>query len=884
MNFAVGTVITPTDTWTYTYDAFGNRIATDHNGTATEYVIDPIGLGNLAAEYDAAGNLIARYDHGYGLLSRTDMADVPAYYTFNANGSTSEMTDDLGGIQNDYTYDAFGAVLSGSEAVPNSFQYVGEYGVMNEDNGLEFMRARFYDDNMGRFLSEDPLLSPYATNPYAYGGNSPENFVDPHGLRKTVIVHIWPTTLKESGHAAIEVDGHLLSKYGTGFLMMESLYLSRDLGEITIPFSVSDAAAEKMIKEIKRLKKEGAWFDVLLNNCVDDVQRVLEAGGLPNWNVFYPSQLEQRLRAKLRSLPETAATSAGEGNSQTVRAVDPNDKIAPAGYGEAHFIQQDDLLAYKIRFENQADATAPAHIITITDTLDEDLDLSTFELTEIGFANRVVVVPSGLKNYETTMDLTVDNEYVTGAEVHVQISATLDAATRELTFNMTGLDPQTGWLPEDIMAGILYPNDDTGRGDGYISYLVKPLPDLSTGTEITNKASIIFDWNDPIETPLVRNTIDAIGPADSSVVPLPAETATAAFPVEWSGGEDDPGGSGFSHYDVFVSDNGGDFVPWLQDTDATLAIYIGQSGHTYAFYSVATDNVGHEEPVPEQPDAQTTLTETAAATVLGRDVFYNNSTYDTATDEEPELCDDTAIATDKAARLPGEAATLTNYTSYDKGINGLIIDIAGLPGTPTADDFTFKIGNDNDPANWEPVTTLPEIAVRAGEGGNNSDRITLTWPDNTIQNTWLQVTVLPTANTGLAQPDVFYFGNAIGETGNSTTEARVNAIDTLLARNNPRTLTDPAPIDFPYDFNRDARVNATDMLIARNNQTHSLNALRLITVPDGKTAVRLDVDAAFAEEADGALHWFYELEDMATERRAPDEGLKDAVDLLLAGV
>jgi len=269
--------------------------------------------------------------------------------------------------------------------------------------------------------------------------------------------------------------------------------------------------------------------------------------------------------------------------------------------------------------------------------------------------------------------------------------------------------------------------------------------------------------------------------------------------------------------------------------------------------------------------------------IQGRNVFYNNSAFDgnnPASDQQ----DDDAVATDKTALLPGQPATFANYMSYEKGINGIMVDIVDPPATLTLNDFEFLVGNDTDIATWATALAPLSIKVREGAGDNASDRITLTWPDNTIQNTWLQVTVLATANTGLAQPDIFYFGNAIGETGNSVTDARVNAIDALLARNNPRTLTDPAPIDFPYDFNRDQRVNATDMLIARNNQTHFLNALKLITVPDGKTAVRLDVDAAFADEADGTLHWLYELEDLATDRRASDEGVEVAVDLLLAGV
>jgi len=109
----------------------------------------------------------------------------------------------------------------------------------------------------------------------------------------------------------------------------------------------------------------------------------------------------------------------------------------------------------------------------------------------------------------------------------------------------------------------------------------------------------------------------------------------------------------------------------------------------------------------------------------------------------------------------------------------------------------------------------------------NSDRITITWDDYAIQNQWLQVTVLP-EGLGLPAGEVFYFGNAVAEAGNSPDNAQVTSTDLLLPRNNPRNFLDPAEIDLSYDYNRDQRVNVTDVLLARNNQTSFLNRLRLI--------------------------------------------------------
>ena len=161
-------------------------------------------------------------------------------------------------------------------------------------------------------------------------------------------------------------------------------------------------------------------------------------------------------------------------------------------------------------------------------------------------------------------------------------------------------------------------------------------------------------------------------------------------------------------------------------------------------------------------------------------------------------------------------------------------DLAALPdgATPDEHDFEFRVGDDNDPGGWDEAPNPTSVTVRPGEGTDGSDRVTIVWADGVIQKQWLQVTVAANENTGLVEPDVFYYGNAIGEAGNSTQDTKVNATDMLLARNNPRTFLNPAPIDFPYDYNSDAKVNATDMLLARNNPTNFLTALKLITVPE----------------------------------------------------
>jgi len=224
----------------------------------------------------------------------------------------------------------------------------------------------------------------------------------------------------------------------------------------------------------------------------------------------------------------------------------------------------------------------------------------------------------------------------------------------------------------------------------------------------------------------------------------------------------------------------------------------------------------------------------SAPAVAGRYVFYNNSAFDGGA---PNLGteDDNALATDKQALRPGEVATFANYTSYGPGINGIMVDVAGLPEgyTPDAGHFEFKVGNGNDPSAWPPAAEPAAIGLRKGGGVEGSDRISIAWPDFAIRNQWLEVTLLADA-FGLAEDDVFYFGNAVGEAGNADGDAQVTATDLLLARNNPRNFIDPAAVDFAYDYNRDARVNATDVLLARNNVTNFLTMLRLLDLPAGQ--------------------------------------------------
>ena len=74
------------------------------------------------------------------------------------------------------------ASLQFTEVIANPFQFIGGWGVMAEENGLHYMRNRYYDSSIGRFTSVDPLTVP-GVEPYNYARNNPLQFIDPEGLK-----------------------------------------------------------------------------------------------------------------------------------------------------------------------------------------------------------------------------------------------------------------------------------------------------------------------------------------------------------------------------------------------------------------------------------------------------------------------------------------------------------------------------------------------------------------------------------------------------------------------------------------------------------------------------------------------------------------------------
>src|SRR5207253_8237349 len=124
----------------------------------------------------------ARYTMGPGIdqpLAEL-RAGVTSFYETDGLGSVTSLTNSSKVIVNTYTYDSFGRQTASSGTVVNPFRYTARE--TDSETGLMYYRARYYDQNSGRFNIEDPVHAADGISFYAYVLNSPTNLLDPIGL------------------------------------------------------------------------------------------------------------------------------------------------------------------------------------------------------------------------------------------------------------------------------------------------------------------------------------------------------------------------------------------------------------------------------------------------------------------------------------------------------------------------------------------------------------------------------------------------------------------------------------------------------------------------------------------------------------------------------
>ena len=164
----------------YAYDYLGRRLIKDVDGVVTWYLYDEF---TLLSELDRFGNLVSRYTfapNSFDTLSlRTE--GLTYYYQTDHTESPRKMTTTDGEIAWSAKYTSFGEVsVEPSSTITNNLRFTGQY--FDSETGLHYNYHRYYDPEIGRYLTPDPIGLDGGINLYSYAGNNPINAIDPNGL------------------------------------------------------------------------------------------------------------------------------------------------------------------------------------------------------------------------------------------------------------------------------------------------------------------------------------------------------------------------------------------------------------------------------------------------------------------------------------------------------------------------------------------------------------------------------------------------------------------------------------------------------------------------------------------------------------------------------
>jgi RHS repeat-associated protein len=182
----------------FEYDAFNRRASQQNENGTTRYVYDG---QNLVLELNEQNQPVSYFSYGAnGLIGKEDLsANKTIYYLYDGLGNVVNTTDEAGRILQTYEYEAFGRVRNIIFDPHNDFRSLGAYGLLQDDaTDFRYNRARYYDAEIGRFISRDPIGIAGGINLYGYSRNNPVNRLDISGLCEE------PEEPKEDPNAVLE--------------------------------------------------------------------------------------------------------------------------------------------------------------------------------------------------------------------------------------------------------------------------------------------------------------------------------------------------------------------------------------------------------------------------------------------------------------------------------------------------------------------------------------------------------------------------------------------------------------------------------------------------------------------------------------------------------
>ncbi|WP_444998447.1 RHS repeat-associated core domain-containing protein [Aliikangiella sp. IMCC44359] len=209
----------------FLYDYQGLRVAktTVENNISTtkRYVYDD---QSVLMQTDADGNTLSKYDYGSNrLLSLTHQSEGAQFYLFDALGSPVNLTKTDGTVQASYQYDAFGNARSQTGTSANVFGFTGHE--KDEESGLYYFKARYYDPTLGQFLTQDAFEGmsdlPPSLHKYVYAYGNPTVYTDPTGHLNVVgegeLSNFYHSAMRGSEHSIASSDfENMINQQGLG--------------------------------------------------------------------------------------------------------------------------------------------------------------------------------------------------------------------------------------------------------------------------------------------------------------------------------------------------------------------------------------------------------------------------------------------------------------------------------------------------------------------------------------------------------------------------------------------------------------------------------------------------------------------------------------------
>jgi RHS repeat-associated protein len=256
---------------------FGRRIEKNINGVITNYVYDN---NAILLEYDNAGNVIRSYTNGDRIDEPLMLNSSGAAYFYHVDGlgSVEGLSDSTGTLVQKNVYDVYGALIQKNvigTAPAQPYAFTGRE--LDDETGLYYYRARYYDPQTGRFMSKDPLgFAGGDVNLYRMTGNNPVNYTDPLGLESEVGVRpFYPRSIPYARHCFIRFN-----KNNSDTVSFSNQGINPDPNPGGASYSRTKGKQNDACVRQEMNKCKGSDYDFAEYNCCQCASTALNACGL----------------------------------------------------------------------------------------------------------------------------------------------------------------------------------------------------------------------------------------------------------------------------------------------------------------------------------------------------------------------------------------------------------------------------------------------------------------------------------------------------------------------------------------------------------------------------------------------------------------------------